>query len=373
MKVGPILGILSTPRLHSSPINSNQSESFAEIIKVAKGMNCMAFVFNPCEIDWDKKAVWGYYYNDRTKPAQWERQLFPLPNVIYNRIPNRTLENREDIKDNLSMLKKKYGARFFNPCFLDKWKTHAILNSNRHSRAFLPKTNRLNSPIVIAEMLERFRSVYLKPCANSLGNDIFRVSKKEGKFHFIHQTLNQTTREGLVPNCAAVASELPANINEYLVQQDIRLARFKGRAFDLRVLVQKNKKGIWSKTGVAARIAGEKSITTHVFYGGYRSAAESVISAAAKKYRFSYADVKNQLNKMQTLIPEVIENAYSEPFGEIEMDVGVDSKGKVWFLEANSKPFRFDEPLIRAKSLVRLIHYVRYLDSRCKRSEHQIG
>ncbi len=373
MKIGPILGIMSTPRVQSSPIPSNQSESFAEVIKIAEHMGCTAFVFNPCEIDWAKNAVWGYYYNIKTEPDQWERHLFPLPDVIYNRIPNRTLEKREDIKHNLLIIKKRYGPRLFNPCFLDKWKTHAILSSNRQSRSFLPKTSRIINPGVIADMLENYKSVYLKPCGSSLGNDIFKVIKRDGQFNYIHQTLNQTTQKGQVPDCTAIVSKLPADMDEYLVQQDVQLARYHGRPFDLRVLVQKNQCGLWRRTGVAARIAGEGSITTHVFYGGSRSNAQDVILTAAKNYNFSLVDVKKQLSKLQSIVPEAIEKGYGESFGELEMDVGINHKGKVWFLEANSKPFRFDEPLIRSKSLVRLIHYVRYLENKWEYSERQSG
>lgn len=365
MEMWPILGILTLPK-NSSPIpfSAGQNESFIEIMSVAEKMKCFTYVFSPLDIDWTKKATWGYIYNSKLQPGEWERLEFPLPSVIYNRIPNRTLENREDVRSAVKALRKIYGPKFFNPCFLDKWTVHRILSGNNNTKSFLPNTIMLNNLDTFMEMLNRHRSVYLKPCANSLGNEIIKVKKKDNNLHYFYQSLNQPCREGTVGNCLDLLNKtiMDSKNNSYLIQQAIGLAKYNGNPFDLRFLIQKNKYGKWQKTGMAARIAGENSITTHVFYGGSRVPAETAIKHAAEKYGFELNKVKKQLKLMQTLIPQTIENAYKATFGELEMDIGVDRNGKVWFFEANSKPFKFDEKVIRAKSLVRLIDYVLYLN-----------
>lgn len=368
MEIGPILGILSIPRANSNPFVGGQNESFTEILSIAQRMNCIAYVFSPLDIDWAKTAVWGYRYNQKLPSGEWERHPFPMPSVIYNRIPNRTMEKREDIRKVLNLLRYKYGPRFFNPFFLDKWETHKILCNNKQTASFLPETRKLEDPNIIAKMLNRYESVYLKPTANSLGNEIIKMYKTDDGYHFIHQSLNHPLREGPVTSCSELVAGLPlAEDNaQYLVQQGITLAEFQARPFDLRLLVQKNRLGKWQRTGLAARIAGKGSITTHVFYGGTRFPAEEVIREAARYHGFSVESVKKQFKNIQSAIPRAIERAYNKFFGELEMDVGIDRQGKVWFFEANSKPFRFDEKIIRAKSLVRLIHYVRFLDTYAK-------
>jgi len=343
-----------------------QNEPFSEILDIAEQMNCSAFVFSPFDIDWSKDAVWGYINNGKLEAGEWQRRVFPLPTVIYNRIPNRTLENREDIKKILLILKRMYGPCFFNPCFLDKWKTHTILYENERSNKFLPETRRLFHPANITEMMHKYPSVYLKPTANSLGNGIFKISRASGGlYRFSHQTLNEQQRKGLFTHAAELFPELPATgeTPDILIQQAIPLAEIGGQPFDLRLLVQKNRHGQWKKTGMAARVAGNGSITTHVLYGGTRLPAAEAIREAASVHGFSLKKVKKKLVEIQTYFPRIIEKAYGSSFGELEMDVGIDKKGGVWFFEANSKPFRFDEKLIRAKSLVRLIHYVHFLDA----------
>lgn len=364
MKVGPILGILAIPRINANLFAVGQNESFPEILAIAEKMDCIAFVFSPFDIDWPKHAVWGYRYN--RQDDQWERHLYPLPTVIYNRIPNRTMENREDIREVLTSLKKLYGPRLFNPCFLDKWKTHIILSSDRKTRGFLPDTRQLENTKVVHDMLRRYGAVYLKPKGNSLGNEMIRVwLTAAGQYHFIHQTLNQERREGVAAGYRQLLDQAPAaeGTGDYLVQQSVPLARCGGRPFDLRLLMQKNRRGQWQKTGLAARVAGRGSITTHVFYGGARYQADRALQEASRTYCFPLQKVREQLKELELTVPAAIETGYRQSFGELEMDVGIDEKGKVWFFEANSKPFRFDEKLIRAKSLVRLMHYVHFLDN----------
>lgn len=367
MEVGPILGILSIPRASTNPFFGGQNESFAEIVTIAERMNCIAFVFSPADIDWARGAVWGYRYNVNSEPGEWERQLYPLPSIIYNRIPNRTLEKREEVSKVIDLLRQKYGSRLFNPCFLDKWQTHKILYNSNQTKGFLPAAQHLDQFRVITDMLTHFKSVFLKPTANSLGNEMVKIDKdSQGCYYFIHQTLSNQRRQGFAPSFNELLRELPSitnGTNTYLVQQAIALAECEGRPFDLRLLIQKNRHGQWQKTGMAARIAGEGSITTHVFYGGRRDPARKAIICAAKTHRFSPEKVEKQLNNLISLFPKTIEESVGQSFGELEMDLGIDQQGKVWFFEANSKPFRFDEKLLRAKSLVRLIHYIKHLDA----------
>ena len=366
MDVGPILGILSIPRAHTNSFVGGQSESFTEILTIAKRMNCTAFVFGPFDINWGKRAVWGYRYNSETQPGEWTSQLFPLPTVIYNRIPNRTIENKEAIQCEMEHLRKIFGPRIFNPYFLDKWNTHSILYNNSLTSSLLPETRRLYKPKTVTNMLRKYGSVYLKPTANSLGNEMIKIRLvSPDQYYFVHQSLNNPRREGLAPSFPELLAELPpiCDSSEYLIQQAIPLARVGNRPFDLRLLVQKNRRGEWRRTGLAARVAGEGSISTHVFYGGTRFPAHQAIDEAALRHGFSAKTVTRQLKRIVSLVPQVIEKSCGRTFGELEIDLGIDSSGYVWFFEANSKPFKFDEKLIRAKSIVRLIHYVHYLDA----------
>ena len=60
----------------------------------------------------------------------------------------------------------------------------------------------------------------------------------------------------------------PSSFHRYLVQQGIRLIRYKGRPVDFRVHMNKDRNGKWKVVGIGAKAAGSGSITTHVRTGG---------------------------------------------------------------------------------------------------------
>lgn len=148
-------------------------------------------------------------------------------------------------------------------------------------------------------------------------------------------------------------------LEEYIAQQGIELAKNHRRPFDLRVLVQKNRKGKWAVSGIGARVAGETSITTHVPRGGSIDDPRKLLIAAFGREMASR--VLYRARKASLCIAKQIEQASGIMLGEMSMDLGVDHRSRIWFFEANSKPMKFDEPHIRKKSLERIIQYSIYL------------
>ena len=64
----------------------------------------------------------------------------------------------------------------------------------------------------------------------------------------------------------------------YLVQKGIVMIQHAYRPFDFRVMVQRNEKGQWECTGVAARLAHPKKAVTNGSQGGTIYAAEEILS-----------------------------------------------------------------------------------------------
>ncbi|MNJ57165.1 Endospore coat-associated protein YheD [compost metagenome] len=143
------------------------------------------------------------------------------------------------------------------------------------------------------------------------------------------------------------------------MQEGIQLVSYKDRIFDLRVLVQKTGKGVWMVTGVGARLAGLKRITTHVPQGGSIESPEKLLNPVFGSEMTTI--IMNRLKSNAVLIAKQIEKGSGHLLGEMSMDLGIDTNGDMWFFEANSKPMKFDEPQIRKKSLDRIFQYSQYL------------
>ena len=146
---------------------------------------------------------------------------------------------------------------------------------------------------------------------------------------------------------------------DYIIQQGIRLAHLYNRPYDLRILMQKNGKGKWAITGIGARLAGVMSITTHVPRGGTIENPRRLLIASFNEAHARR--IMERVKKSSLIIANQIERGSETELGELSLDLGVDNKARLWFFEANSKPMRFDEPLIRKKSLERIIHYSNFL------------
>ncbi len=356
LQMAPTLGILSTLRSNPELPFGGQTEPFAELISAARARGCKAFVFCLEDIRWDHQKMNGFI---PTKDTQvWKQLEFDFPTVIYNRLPNRAVEQRPEYQDTLGRLKKSYKARLFNPFFLNKLEIHSVLADHPKAAQWLPETTKC-SINTLESMLTKHTSIYLKPAENSLGRGIYRIS--------YNKTLDVVTCVGSDRNVTTSTfadflqdwPTLPFSDKPYLIQQAIALAELCGQPFDFRVLYQKDKNGLWNKTGFAARIAGSGSITTHVLYGGTRFAGTKILRTVFPQT--TVRDINKKISQVGKIVPPIIESAYSTNFAEFEMDIGVDAAGMPWIFELNSKPFKFDEPIIRTKSLARLLDYILFL------------
>lgn len=350
------LGILSVLRDNSDLPFGSQTEPFKEIINVARKKGITAFVFTLDGLNLKFNTTYGYIPIE--EPPQWECRYFKMPKIIYNRLPNRTSEQREDIQPILSKVAAQYEQRFFNPFFLNKEYVYKALYENKSTRKFLPETRKLSWKNLF-EIIEKHGSAYLKPAENSLGLGISKWTANKTLQQITYTRLNKFKKTIGINDFQELWPKYPFHEKPYLVQQGINLAYFRNNPFDFRVLYQKDGTGSWKKTGFAARVAGEDRITTHVVYGGSRESARRVLEESFGKT--AAKQIIKEIAALAEIVPPLLEKSLNSSFGEMEIDIGVDVEGKLWIFEVNSKPFKFDEPIIRAKSLVRLMDYVTYL------------
>lgn len=102
-----------------------------------------------------------------------------MPNVVYNRLTSRKLENLQAVQHFMSEVKEKHGAGVFNEKkYLNKKnEVFDALNNERGLHKYLPESHMLQSYAVLKEMMSKYDSVFLKPITGSLGKGIIRVSR----------------------------------------------------------------------------------------------------------------------------------------------------------------------------------------------------
>lgn len=363
-KKKPCVAIL-TYRDQSRIFRGNR-DNFIDLLHTAKAEGVNAYIvaqdeFNPH----GRGNVKGFIYSSKQK--KWIRVERPFPHVVYNRIPYRKFEQLPEVQKLLQEMLHHPEIRLFNPAFFSKWSLFEWLYASRSTRKHIPETVKLNGPVDLVRLTRKYKVIYLKPIKGKAGKGIMKVQRVAGTgpnvangYRLIHQ--QSTGTESAVYDSLWKLYEVVKSHTgdkEYIAQQGITLAKAGGRPFDLRILVQKNAKGIWRISGVGARVAGASSITTHVPRGGSIDDPVKLLTTVFGAARCR--DILREARTTALLLAQQIEQGSGHTLGEMSMDLGVDHEGKLWFFEANSKPMKFDEPHIRSRSLRRLVRYWKYL------------
>jgi hypothetical protein len=356
--LGPIIGILTVQRFGTGTFRGNRA-NFRDIVEAGKRLGLTVVVFTPEGVS-ARETVDGYaHVGGKTG---WRKVTVPLPSVVYNRVPDREAEERPNVMWVKKWLKEQ-GIPYFNGGFFNKSELFEILRESTETTSYLPPTETLTDSAQLQRWMRRQYLLYLKPVDGKAGDGIIQI-RREGKgYHVTHQQSGLRTRTMYdTRQAAAAAVQKRIGGRAYLLQQGVLLASANGRPFDLRLLVQKNRYGAWLVTGVGARIADSDGITTHVPNGGQIDRASRVLEAAFGTERGR--QIEERAREMALRIAQTLEAqraSTGELTGEMSMDIGVAEDGQLWFFEANAKPMKFDEPLIRTKSLLRLMHYCEFL------------
>ncbi|GAB7388661.1 spore coat associated protein YheD [Bacillaceae bacterium] len=355
LKIGPLVGIMTAKR-NSRTFRGNR-KNFIDIITTAKQLGGLVFVFTPEGIDWAAHTIDGYLYDERLN--RWTSAKLPFPDVIYNRVPYREDEKETSVQKAIEILANMKNVHLFNKHFFNKWNLFQTLKKKKKLSHLLPDTRLLSSLRDLQEFLAFYDMVYLKPVNDKAGKGIMKIERHKSKFRLYRRT-NKGMQKTVHATPEKVWERLQGAIKgrNYLIQQGIRLATYQNKPFDIRLLVQRNRQGAWQVTGIGIRVAGVRSITTHVPQGGSIASPKEVFRAVFPQER--HEEILSRIETAALTIAEFLAENYPH-LGEMSMDLGIDPRGDLWFFEANAKPMKFDEPDIRKLSLERLIEYAQYL------------
>jgi hypothetical protein len=365
----PVLAILTIDDDHMQFRGNRQN--FADLIQTGTEMGIPTYVVTVKDLKLNAHSVIGYTY--LLREGRWVQDRFPRPTIIYNRIPLREDEQLPHVRRKLAAIARHTGIQMFNRRFFNKWMLFQWLHRDPKTRKFVPHTVKLTGIDSLARQLKRYRLLYLKPVRGKAGVGIMKVHFQPGKqLPFKLQVQEDkgsssyrfATMERLWERIENVSQQIG---EPYIVQQGIPLLMFKDRPFDLRVLVQKNLAGRWELTGIGARVAGLSSITTHVPRGGNIDKPAKLLNAIFGQTKA--AKVLDEVAQTALVLARQIERKSGSPLGEMSLDLGIDHNGQIWFLEANSKPMKFDESDIRKQSLQRIFQYARFLHRRHRKAE----
>lgn len=360
-RLGPYIGIMTVKRPHAKPGFqgiSGRRDNFVGLSRMGRKMGAVVFVFAAEDVDYTELRITGFC---RQSSGHWVQRSFPWPDVIYNRVPDRQSEEKPAV----ALLKKKFlgaGGALFNSGFFHKWEVTQALSREESAKRYIPETRLLETARDLWQMLKEHSLLYLKPVSGFAGQGIIQVQRMPHQFAVRYRAGKDVIVEhyGDVENLYR-AVKLHKVPGPYLVQQGLMLAKYRGSIFDARALVQKTREGTWDLTGIGIRVASRGGITTHVPCGGHIVSLEKVLHEVYSETMAKSNGVFERVKNLALTVAPSLEKGFRKSLGEMSMDIGITTAGRCYFLEANAKPMKFDEPHIWHRSLSRRVEYCRFL------------
>lgn len=336
LKFGPVIGVFVW-RPRGSYYMGAGSQTVRQLLRIARGRRTIAFAFAARDIDWEKKRVTGFW------PAGtgWKRGTMPLPDVVYDQIPSRSLARARSIRDAREKLQQIEGLFFFNPFYLDKLDVHKALSQDNRVRKYLPATERLTSISQVPKWLRHYSTVYIKPSKGSLGMGVTKIARIPGGYSYRRTRTRSADNAGTVSSIHSLQERLMKVLprRSLIIQRGLHLARYGGRPFDIRLMMQKTPRGRWSCTSMIARVAAVGSAVSNVAEGGDMISVTRAVRGAFRGSVSSRRAIR-RLVRAARLVSKALEEQLGKEFGEFGVDMALDVHGRLWLIEVNSKPGR---------------------------------
>ncbi len=304
---------------------------------------CSIYFFSPENLNWKKQKIKGYVLGSNRR--QWLERRLPFPDIIYDRGTGFGGKEKAGVKGLRSRLEKLPGIQFINSCKLKKWQVHKKLSRHKDVKKYLPATTFSRGIDDIKGMIAKYGYLFLKSSYGSGGKGVFALEKYAYGFCFryYHKGLHLKRCVSSISRLRTEMKTIGLKPDRVIIQQGIRLVKYHNRLMDLRVLMVKDKDGIWNAVYNQVRVAQKGAVITNLSLGGDVMKYSDIYTALKKRYPNIPSD--NEIKDTCMIIARYIEKEFG-PFGEIGLDIGLDVTGKVWLLEANSKPSKLPEKVI---------------------------
>lgn len=274
-----------------------------------------------------------------------------VTSVLYNRIPSRGLERLPAIQERLQMWKHE-GTVITNPQFLSKWDLDQTWRQDEQVRPYLPDTERLLSATQLATWLQKREQFYLKPIAGKAGIGMMHIRHVRSGYQLREQQKGALIDYGELSQRELLQLLQQRHIySRYLLQEEMTLARWQGRRFDVRMLLHRRPDQGFLVSGLAVRSAPGDFITTHVPNGGSRAPADKTLMEV-----FGERGVKLQ-SRLESVAQTAANSLTRLPgdWCELSLDASMTPDGRPVLFEANAKPMKFDEVEIETRGKKRLL------------------
>ncbi|MCX7902882.1 MAG: YheC/YheD family protein [Caloramator sp.] len=321
--IGPVIGFLLGS--HNNLYTPIHMEKYSDRFGIYDKVGGLIYAFSPNTIDWEKRKIYGLYYNINS--LKWEYGVFPFPDVVYRR-------NFHSSNTIIKKLRLELNDRVFNSHRFNKYELYDFLIKDDNLKKHLPLT-KISNEENVTFMFDRFEKIILKPIDLSRGRGIL-IAEKEGDKVKIYDYRKKENSIFKIEKDEFISflKESKLLSEKYLVQQYIKLKKYKDCLFDIRVVMQKGVNKEWGCSGIECRVAKINTMVTNISKGATAHSIESVYTSLfndrAEEEKRKLIDFCQKLCCYLDTIGEI--------FGEFGIDVALDEEDNFWVIEVNVFP-----------------------------------
>lgn len=231
-----------------------------------------------------------------------------------------------------------YKRRYASQRIRGKLLVNRYLSASRKLKPLIPRTAWF-SLSNLESMMNRFDAVYLKPDVGSLGKGIFRLSRSESGFELYEIKDNLQLYAAFGTLTEAYEHVDLARTSRLIIQEAVALERLDGRPYDIRVMVQRRRRGPWVCTGFMVKVGAEGKIVTNYHQGGELITMDRLGDLLALSAEQTDGRIR-QLKRTALRISRTL-SARRSGMHEMGIDFAYDDKQRLWVLEVNSNHPQF--------------------------------
>ncbi|OEH86534.1 hypothetical protein BHU72_13065 [Desulfuribacillus stibiiarsenatis] len=320
-KAYPTFGLAVSKKVWNR-IDKNALLKDKALLAQSKGLSFYCFKLS--NVNWDHNLVEAYDYNPLL--SGWIKKQIPVPDVIQYRGGTPTLEDF----NNPTCQGKVFNIQWINATkVFGKWETYKALRFFEKTTAYLPETTLLTLSN-LQQYLQKHAFCYIKSNSGKCGYNVFRIERGINGYlckagGSMIQIKNFTDLKGLFEFLIRTIGK------DGILQQGINLAQMNNCPFDMRVLVQKNGHCEWIVSALNYRIGAPNAVVTN-----FAAGATDILKIPGEKL-LQCCLTWEALTEISLDTVYALESYFGR-IGEVGLDIGLDIHGKLWIIEANSRP-----------------------------------
>ena len=322
---------------HSKPLGK-QTHLIQGFFNAAISIGRTMAVFHPDDLLTDSRPH-GWFFRD----GEWRDARFRLPCVLYDRLYSTLSGPDRKMQVQKRQLETERKIVFMNPMPMAETATDKLAFGG-----FL-REQKIASPAIIEKSIPKpgclwghifeHGSLIIKPRYGRMGKGIMRFSKSNTGVLF-HSDTGRLIAENpwhLAGMIEAIMRSSGLTHRHFILQECISMPENAPRYFDIRVLVQR------ISGSEPARIAGEVarvgSAGVHVPNIDFGGLAMPLPGWLNRVFGHQATRLHEALRETAITVFQCVESTFGKT-GELGLDMLIDGNGKIWVIEANSKPGR---------------------------------